>query len=226
MKGKSMSFASTYANKPPNYKGMSMTVGIHALVFAGVMALPGIDLPERLPTILETYDVEKTKPEPVEKIVEPDKPLVESPPRPFEPLVPLVESPVTTGPLPEIPVVETASVDFSGIGEEIRIAPPIDTTPVPVIAEAGLNRRFSKQFQPDYPSGQLRLGTEGMVTVRVLVGANGRAKQIELVDTPHKDFWTATKRHALRKWRFNPATRDGRPFESWITLKVQFKITG
>jgi len=67
-----MSFASTYANKPPNYKGMGITVGVHAMVFAGVMALPGIELPERLPNVLKTYEVKENKPKPIEKIVEPE----------------------------------------------------------------------------------------------------------------------------------------------------------
>ena len=220
-----MSFASTYANKPPNYKGMGITVGVHAMVFAGVMALPGIELPERLPNVLKTYEVKENKPKPIEKIVEPEKPLVTLPPTAISPVVPLVEPPISVAPPPTI-TAGAASVDLSGIGESIRVTPPAEVLPDPVIAEAGLNTRFSRQFQPNYPSGQLRLGTEGMVTVRVLVGTNGRAKQIELIATPHQDFWTATKRHALRKWRFNPATRDGKPFESWITLKVKFEING
>ncbi len=221
-----MSFTSTYAQKPPNYKGIGLTVGFHALVFAGIMAMPGIDLPDKLPTIMETYDV-IVKPEPVEAIPEPKKVELETPTKAQDAVkvTPVVNPPVFN----DAPVNRFADIDngidFSGLGDRIE-APiaPVEAIPDPVIAGAKLNTRFSKQFQPPYPSGLLRMGEEGMVTVRVLVGTDGRAKQIELIDSPHDGFWTATKRHALKKWRFEPATKDGAPFESWMTLKVRFQI--
>jgi protein TonB len=112
----------------------------------------------------------------------------------------------------------------SGTGIEELPFEAIKITPDPIIIEAKLNTRYSRQFQPGYPSGQLRLGEEGVVSVRVLVGANGRAKRLELISTPHRDFWNSTRRHALKKWRFKPATKGGKPYESWITLKVRFTI--
>ena len=87
-----------------------------------------------------------------------------------------------------------------------------------------LDSRYADRFQPAYPVGQLRLEREAEVSVRVLVGSDGRVKQIELIDSPHEDFWNATRKQALKSWRFTPATRDGKPFESWMTLKVRFEI--
>ena len=92
----------------------------------------------------------------------------------------------------------------SGIEIEIEPLPAVEITPDPVIVEARLNNRYARQFQPAYPSGQLRREEEGVVSVRVLVGTDGRAKQVELIDSPHPDFWEATRRHALKKWRFTP----------------------
>ena len=113
--------------------------------------------------------------------------------------------------------------DSEGTGIEIPFE-AIKITPEPVIVGARLNTRYAEQFQPAYPTGQLRLEREGEVSVRVLVGTNGRVKQIELIDSPHVDFWTATRKQALSKWRFTPATKDGTPIESWMTLKVRFEI--
>lgn len=220
-----MSFTSTYAQKPPNYKGIGLTVGFHALVFAGIMAMPGIDLPGKPPNVVETYNV-KDKPKPVEITPEPQEALVEIPKaREAVEVTPIVNPP-TFNDAAEITFADLDNgIDFSGLGD--RIEPPVtpvEAIPDPVIAGAKLNTRFSDQFQPPYPSGLLRMGEEGMITVRVLVGTNGRAKQIELIDSPHDGFWTATKRHALKKWRFEPATKDGVRFESWMTLKVRFQI--
>lgn len=221
-----MSFTSTYAQKPPNYKGISLTVGIHALVFAGIMAMPGIDLPGKPPNVVETYNV-KEKPKPVEITPEPQEALVEIPKKAREAaqVTPIVDRPVFNAPPENTFASGDNGLDFSGLDERIVIpVSPVEAILDPIFADAKLNSRFSKQFQPPYPSGLLRMGEEGMITVRVLVGTNGRAKQIELIDSPHDGFWTATKRHALKKWRFEPATKDGVRFESWITLKVRFQI--
>ena len=109
---------------------------------------------------------------------------------------------------------------------DIRFDPPEITDPItePVFVQPKLNTRYAGQFQPRYPAGLLRLEEEGVVSVKVLVGTNGRAKDIKLLSTPHPDFWESTRKHALRKWRFTPATEDGKPVESWITLKVKFEI--
>lgn len=221
-----MSFTSTYAQKPPNYKGIGLAVGIHALAIAGIMAIPGIDLPIKPPTVIETYDV-IVKPEPVETIPEPKKVDVEVPTKAQDAvkITAIVERPVFNDPPANRFADVENGIDFSGLGDRIEVPiTPVEAIPEPVIAAAKLNSRFSNQFQPPYPSGLLRIGEEGIIAVRVLVGTDGRAKKIELIDSPHEDFWTATKRHALKKWRFEPATKDGVRFESWITLKVRFQI--
>lgn len=221
-----MSFTSTYVNKPPNYKGIGMAVGIHALAFAGVMAIPGIDLPGKPPNILETYDV-KVKPEPLEITPEPKETQAEIPKKVQEAVkvTPLVDTPVFDDLAETTFASVDEGIDFGGLGDRIKIpVTPVDTIPDPVIVEAKRSQRYKSQFQPPYPPGLLRIDKEGLITVRVLVGTDGRAKQIELIASPHEGFWTATKRHALKKWRFEPATKDGVRFESWITLKVRFQI--
>ncbi|WP_260581590.1 energy transducer TonB [Sphingopyxis sp. PET50] len=63
-----------------------------------------------------------------------------------------------------------------------------------------------------------------MAKVRVLIGTDGRVKQVELVSTDSPGFFEATKRRALAKWRFKPATRGGVPEESWKEMTVRFEI--
>ncbi|GAB5482748.1 MAG: hypothetical protein Pars92KO_25050 [Parasphingorhabdus sp.] len=221
-----MSFTSTYAHKPPNYKGIGLAVGVHALLFAGAMALPAITAEIPFEGAITAYpiEVDKEPPTPATKIEEPIV-ATNPPPKSVTAVTPIVNPPVFNDP----PAIAFAGIedgiDISSLGDRITTPiVPIEIIPEPVIADAKLNNRFSAQFQPPYPSGLLRMGEEGMIAVRVLVGTDGRAKQIELIESPHKGFWTATKRHALKKWRFEPATKDGAPFESWITLKVQFQI--
>lgn len=222
-----MSYVSVYENNTPKTKGVAMAIGAHVIIIAAVMAMPGVELPGKQIPVIEGINIPLEKP--IEPIVEDKKPEIELP---REKALPTSDKPIIN--LPPAPDFsksfgESDSGIFSGglgSGVEINIdpIPAVKITPDPVIVEPRLNNRYARQFQPAYPTGQLRREEEGVISVRVLVGTDGRAKQIQLIDTPHQDFWDATRKHALKKWRFTPGTRDGKPIETWITLKVRFEI--
>lgn len=94
----------------------------------------------------------------------------------------------------------------------------------PVIKVASINPRYRGEFQPDYPPGLIRQKIEGSVTLRVLIGVDGRVKAAEPVRFDDEDLLKVTSAHALRKWRFVPASRDGVAFESWREMTVRFEI--
>jgi periplasmic protein TonB len=107
--------------------------------------------------------------------------------------------------------------DVTGIVE----FPPIDPPKDPVI----VGPRFSgRNAQPPYPPGLQRLEIEGKVTVRVLVGIDGRPVRIEAVQADNDGFFTATRDWGMKHWRFTPATRDGVPFQDWRTMTVRFDM--
>jgi protein TonB len=80
--------------------------------------------------------------------------------------------------------------------------------------------------QPPYPAAEQRAGAEGMVTVRILIGADGRVKSVQRVKAASEAFYRATERQALRHWRFKPAMVDGKPVESSQTVTVHFQMMG
>lgn len=94
----------------------------------------------------------------------------------------------------------------------------------PVMVEPKLDQRFADRFQPAYPPGKMRAEIEGLVTVRVLVGTDGRVRQVEQVSASDPQFWEATRRQALKSWRFIPARQDGVAIERWFELTVRFEI--
>lgn len=102
--------------------------------------------------------------------------------------------------------------------------PPADPPAPPKLVLADLDPRFAGAFQPDYPAREQRGGIEGVAKVRVLIGTDGRVKAVELVSTDSRGFFDETKRRALAKWRFKPATRGGVPEESWKVMTVRFEI--
>jgi protein TonB len=101
----------------------------------------------------------------------------------------------------------------------------VDPEPIaPVLVDAAPDPKFARDFQPPYPASELRTQTEGKVTVRVLIGVDGRIKAIEQVRADSSGFFDATRRQALAKWRFRPATRDGIPVEAWRVMTVRFQL--
>jgi protein TonB len=103
--------------------------------------------------------------------------------------------------------------------------PVVPVQPIaPLFVPAAIEPSAAARFQPGYPSALARADIEGSATVRVLIGVDGRVKQVDLVNATHAGFFEATRDHALRAWRFRPATRDGVPTESWRTLTVRFKL--
>lgn len=106
-------------------------------------------------------------------------------------------------------------------------APPVDPpAPPPKLVLAELDGRYLSAFQPAYPASEQRREIEGSVRVRVLIGTDGRVKAVELVSSDSPGFFEETKRRALSRWRFTPATRGGVPEESWKVMTVRFQIRG
>lgn len=102
--------------------------------------------------------------------------------------------------------------------------PEPTSTPLPVLIDATPLPSAIRDFQPPYPPQLLRTGVEGKAVVRVLVGTDGRVKQVAVISADDPMFADASERQALRKWRFRPATRDGAPVESWKQMTVRFEI--
>lgn len=172
---------------------------------------------------LEAYEVPKEvpPPPPVDDI-KPKVDTVRNDPQIYQPPVenpthsdnPILGSDIK----PDLPPVILPPA--TGGGEAVHATP----APPPLIA-AVVDPRYARDFQPDYPAMEIRSGFEGTVSVRVLIGADGRVKQVEQVGAGNPSFFNATRRQALARWRFKPATRGGVPLESWKTMTVRFVLS-
>ena len=164
-------------------------------------------------------------------LIELTKPLDPPPPQPTEDAQPTERSAtdtvtptVETNPLADNRVVEGPVVIDLGPVDPGPPARPVDPPPAPKLVFAELDPRYAGAFQPDYPASEQRREIEGVAKVRVLIGTDGRVKAVELVSTDSPGFFAETKRRALAKWRFTPATRGGVAEESWKTMTVRFEI--
>jgi protein TonB len=156
---------------------------------------------------------------------------IDVPPRVIPTPVPSI--PMSGDPIePSTAIIGSGTLPASGTGTrpEPRIeprpeVPPRDLRP-PVRVDSQFDPRFAGALQPPYPAAEERNDREGTVRVRVTIGADGRVKAAERVSATSDAFWLATQRHALNRWRFKPATVDGRPVESSKVLSIKFELRG
>lgn len=164
-----------------------------------------------------SFTVEKPKPVPEvdpKPQVDPVQTVVTAPPTPLKPIS---DDSVRVAPLP--PYVPPA-----GTGTGSTVADPPAPPPRPALVLAEVDPRFAATFQPDYPASEQRREVEGYAKVRVLIGVDGRVKAVEQISSDSPGFFEETRRRALAKWRFKPATRGGVAEESWKVMTVHFQI--
>lgn len=112
----------------------------------------------------------------------------------------------------------------TGSGSGTTVVDPPAPPPKPALVLAEVDPRFAATFQPDYPASEQRREVEGYAKVRVLIGVDGRVKAVEQISSDSPGFFEETRRRALAKWRFKPATRGGVAEESWKVMTVHFQI--
>lgn len=195
--------------------GLAIVIALHgAALAAAFLAKSGI-----VPAIIE--------PGPIEVVnIVPSAPPPPAPTDPVEPEVRLPNTPMVSDPIIDVPDYTFDPVDLTHMPEfpTGRTLPTIpEVVPEPIVLDA----RFASManVQPRYPSNLLRQDVEGTCTIRVRIAPSGRVVEARPVDATHPAFCDATERQALRSWRFEPATRDGVPIESWQQHTVVFEIS-
>ena len=117
--------------------------------------------------------------------------------------------------------------------EEAQAAPP----PAEVLAEnppqvesvesAYTAATRSKDYgdPPIYPTSLQRRNREGRVVLRVSVLADGSVAAVQLKAPSRYAGFNDSALRAVRKWRFEPATRGGVPVASELDLPIVFELT-
>ena len=221
-----MNFA---ANRTPNLRdrlrdssGLIITVAIHAGI--GALALVGlgiVELPKAPPVWMVTQSIPEASP--AFKLVVPktiDQPVqidVVAPIISIEtPTAPTIAYPVT----PTITETTTITTATGNGGAVVEPLPPTGPT-----ITARLDPRYAAGFQPLYPDASRRIGEEGVVVVRVVVGIDGRVSEARVVKSSgFERLDKAALTRALTKWRFLSAQRDGVPVAAEREIPVRFQI--
>ncbi|HYL57771.1 MAG TPA: energy transducer TonB [Candidatus Acidoferrales bacterium] len=85
---------------------------------------------------------------------------------------------------------------------------------------------YARNPPPAYPAAARRRAEQGVVTIRVLVGDDGRVERAELAESSGYDALDDAALATVReRWRFIPARRAGLPIESWVLVPIRFALT-
>jgi periplasmic protein TonB len=80
-----------------------------------------------------------------------------------------------------------------------------------------------KEFKPKYTPNTMRAGVQGMVTLGVVVQADGSVGDVKVTKPLHPELdeqATAT----VRKWQFKPGTKGGEPVPVLVEIEMTFRL--
>jgi protein TonB len=80
------------------------------------------------------------------------------------------------------------------------------------------------RLAPSYPPEAFRAREEGTVVVRAQVDELGNASQVEIVSRSGSRILDRAAMNEVRKWKFNPAIRNGRTVASSVQVPVDYKL--
>ena len=82
------------------------------------------------------------------------------------------------------------------------------------------------QPAPRYPQEALRRDAGGTVRVRVTVATDGGVDRLEVAESSGNRYLDRAAMEAVRRWRFQPAVRDGQPVVADVVVPIVFNPGG
>jgi protein TonB len=80
------------------------------------------------------------------------------------------------------------------------------------------------QVRPAYPDVARRMGAEGTTLLRIRILEDGAVGEVLVARSAGHPSLDEAAVEAVRRWRFEPAKRDGRPIQVWASLPIRFRL--
>lgn len=219
------SHASRLQPDPARILTLSGTVALNLLVF-GLLLVP-VTLPP--PAVLAPAKPSMA----IRDIVKPAEPVVVD-------IVPIQPPrPITSAPMHERQQVApptrdagaTAMISDTGsepIADAIAgsgdIAPPSGDIG-PAGGPAPMQLAYRNAPAPAYPRIALQRQWSGIVLLQVLVDVDGRPLDVAIArSSGHRELDEAARQQVLKRWLFQPASRDGAPVQAIGLVPVEFSL--
>lgn len=140
----------------------------------------------------------------------PEPPVVNEPPP--APNAPVIDAP------PPVPAAPSAT------------AAPAEAAPAPGPAAPfrvelpSSDAQYLQNPKPAYPAISKRLGEQGKVVVRVLIGADGTAQKAEIHQSSGYERLDQAALNTVLAWRYVPGKRGGVPEAMWFNVPINFVL--
>ena len=212
-------FASRQRASRKHVIGLTAVVVLHGLLFWAINSGLARKFVKVIKGPVEAVLLEETKPE-----IPPPPPPPKNLPPPPPSYVPPVDIQVATPP----PVNAIAAV--SNTPQPVAPPSPLPVQmsappapPAPPVQTAAVISASSCE-KPEYPSASKRLEEEGTVQLKFLVGVDGKVMESALEKSSGFRRLDEAARAGLSKCQFKPATVDGKPQQSWASMKYTWRL--
>jgi protein TonB len=102
-------------------------------------------------------------------------------------------------------------------------APPAPPAP-PAVQLPSSNADYLQNPKPAYPPLSKRMGEQGKVIVRVLIGVDGAAQKAEVRQSSGFERLDQAALNTVLKWRYVPGKRGGVAEEMWFNVPINFVL--
>ncbi|MGH8766515.1 MAG: energy transducer TonB [Burkholderiales bacterium] len=201
----------------PDRIGLSVTLALHAIAAAALLSYAPARqaLLAAAPIMVDLIvppKVEPPQPKPPAELPKP-KPVVKQVQRPIEP------APILTAPA------EAPSPIIAPPPPPPAPPTPVQQAPAPmVLTEPIYNADYLSNPAPIYPSVSRRMGEQGKVILRVLVGIKGTADDVQVRTSSGFGRLDEAARNTVLRWKFVPARRGPDPVSAWVLIPVSFRL--
>jgi protein TonB len=213
--------APRFADRRKSPKALLLIVGAHAAALSAVMMVKmDVQIVRDPPIkIIDIFDPPPPKPvattPPPEPRSSPQRPIstidTVKPIIPIDKIGPVVaETPIQQPPIGPIPGVGTDYVPPLPIHPPVRVAARFNTP--------------EWALKPPYPLEKRNAEQEATLKLRLSIDDRGRVIAVEPLGAVDPVFLSAARKHLIAKWRYRPATEDGRPVHSSTVVTLRFEL--
>jgi protein TonB len=119
---------------------------------------------------------------------------------------------------------EQPGTDADSPGSGLGIANNQPAAPAAPVAVGGdvKQAKLISSVQPAYPAMAKTEHISGTVTIDALIDANGRVTTMKVLSGP--TLLQEAAKDALKQWKYEPATLDGKTVPMHLTVTLQFRL--
>lgn len=140
----------------------------------------------------------------------PEPPVVNEPPP--APNAPVVVATPPVAPAPSATAAPAEAAPAPGPAAPFRVELPSS------------DAQYLQNPKPAYPAISKRLGEQGKVVVRVLIGADGTAQKAEIRQSSGYERLDQAALNTVLAWRYVPGKRGGVPEAMWFNVPINFVL--